>query len=106
MGDAYCRTTNPLSQILHNPPMPPRTCPSLSELAFRAGGFCIGAFRWAIRLALLCGYANARGAVCRNAICGAGSEYRGAVCSKAIRSEVFLNVEELPAARSFAVRES
>ena len=78
----------------------------LPELALRVGGFCIGAFRWAIRLALLCGYANARGAVCRNAICGAGSEYRGAVCSKAIRSEVFLNVEELPAARSFAVRES
>ena len=35
MGDAYYRTRNPLSQILHNPPMPL----GLPELAFRAGGF-------------------------------------------------------------------
>ena len=63
----------------------------LPELAFRAGGFfCIGAFRWAIRLALLRGFANAR----------------GAVCCKAIRSAEFLDVEGLLAARSFAVWES
>lgn len=74
----------------------PRTCPSLPELAFRAGGFShrgIPLGHTACVALRVC--ECARGCLPQRYL-RCGSEYRGAVCSKAIRSAVFLNVEGLP----------
>ena len=99
MGDAYCRTRNPLSQILHNPPMPL----GLPELAFSgrrvfASGHSAGPYG----LRCFAGSRMHKGLSVATLFAVRGSEYRGAVCYKAIRSAEFLDVEGLPAARSFA----
>ncbi len=86
MGDAYCRTRNPLSQILHNPPMPL----GLPELAFRAGGFLH------------------RGIPLGHTACAAS---RVRECTRGCLPQRCLwcgavNIEGLSAARRFAVRSS
>lgn len=86
MGDAYCRTRNPLSQILHNPPMPL----GLPELAFRAGGFLH------------------RGIPLGHTACAASRVRectRGCLPQRCLRCGA-VNIEGLSAARRFAVRSS
>ena len=82
-------------------------CSSLSELVLWAGGFLHqGHFAGPYGLRCFAGSRMHKGLSVATLFAVRGSEYRGAVCYKAIRSAEFLDVEGLPAARSFAVRES
>ena len=106
MGDAYCRTRNPLSQILHNPPMPLGLLELVWACPFGRRVFASGHSAGPYGLRCFAGSRMHKGLSAATLFAVRGSEYRGAVCYKAIRSGEFLDVEGLPAARSFAVRES